>query len=91
MQKNISNLTELVSFFWEAPTTAVFDQKVIALVTARSIHTLQRARWAGFGGPAFIKIGRSVRYRKSDVLVFLDSCKPFHSTTEAQHAQEAFA
>ncbi len=81
--------TEMLDFFWSAPEKALFDQNVIAVVTALSISSLQRARWAGFGGPSFIKIGRSVRYRKSDVLEFLEACKPFNSTTEAQHAKEA--
>ena len=91
MRKYYSSPSDILNHFWDAPITAVFDQNVVSLATSRSISSLQRARWAGFGGPCFIKIGRSVRYRKSDVLRFLDACKPFQSTTEAQHSKEALA
>lgn len=57
MQKNFLNPSDALAFFWDAPATAVFDQNVIALVTARSISSLQRARWAGFGGPVFMPLG----------------------------------
>lgn len=88
MRKTHLNPSDILALFWNAPSAAVFDQNIVSIVTSRSIATLQRARWCGFGGPCFIKLGRSVRYRKSDVVGFLEASKPYQSTTEAQHTQE---
>jgi len=46
--------------------------------------TLEMWRWNG-RGPRFVKIGRSVRYRQSDLDAFLAE-RVFTSTTEAQAA-----
>lgn len=46
--------------------------------------TLEQWRWNG-RGPRFCKIGRSCRYRQSDLDAFLDE-RVFSSTTEAQAA-----
>ncbi|QWV97472.1 helix-turn-helix domain-containing protein [Geomonas nitrogeniifigens] len=46
--------------------------------------TLEQWRWNG-RGPSFVKIGRSVRYRLTDLDDFLNS-RVFRSTTEAQAA-----
>lgn len=46
--------------------------------------TLEQWRWNG-RGPRFVKIGRSVRYRKSDLDSFLEA-RVFNNTTEAQAA-----
>lgn len=45
--------------------------------------TLEQWRWNG-RGPRFIKIGRSCRYRISDLEAFLES-RVFNNTTEAQN------
>jgi len=45
-----------------------------------SPKTLERMRVEG-AGPAFVKVGRSVRYRRSDLLAFIDS-NVFGSTSE---------
>lgn len=84
MNKLPFNPETALSRFWDAPESAVFDQKVISIVTDRSTASLERSRWIGFGGPCFIKIGRSVRYRKCDVLDYIKHHKVYHSTTEAQ-------
>jgi len=47
----------------------------------QSVRTLQAERVRG-GGCPFVKIGRSVRYRRSDVLRFIEQ-KIVASTTEA--------
>jgi hypothetical protein len=47
--------------------------------------TLEQWRWTG-RGPRFIKIGRSCRYRISDLEAFLES-RVFNSTTEAQNGE----
>lgn len=46
--------------------------------------TLEQWRWNG-RGPRFVKIGRSCRYRQTDLDDFLDE-RVFCSTTEAQQA-----
>lgn len=38
-----------------------------------SVRTLQTWRLRG-GGPQYLKLGRSVRYRTSDLLAFMDRC-----------------
>lgn len=46
--------------------------------------TLEQWRWNG-RGPTFVKIGRSVRYRQTDLDAFINA-RVFTSTTEAQAA-----
>jgi predicted DNA-binding transcriptional regulator AlpA len=41
----------------------------------------QRKRWEG-GGPDYLKLGRSVRYRKSDLLAWIDAHTNRRSTSE---------
>jgi predicted DNA-binding transcriptional regulator AlpA len=49
--------------------------------------TGQQWRLKGLG-PKFVKIGRSVRYRESDVQAYIDNLKAFQSTSEADEFQE---
>jgi len=67
--------------FYSAPDTALFNQFVVAHVRDCSTATLERDRWRG-GGIPFIKVGRAVKYRKSDVLAWLDQYQPQLSTSE---------
>lgn len=46
-----------------------------------SVRTLQNWRLRG-GGPRYLKLGRSVRYRVSDLTAFMEGCLAA-STTEA--------
>ncbi|MDD5276225.1 MAG: hypothetical protein PHR16_09100 [Methylovulum sp.] len=68
--------------FDTAPDNALFNQAVIAFIRDCSIATLERDRWAG-GGIPFLKIGRAVKYRKSDVLAWLGKHEPQASTSVA--------
>ncbi len=70
---------QVLSFFEQAPEDAVFDQKVISFVRDCSTSTLERDRFVGQGIP-FVKIGRLVRYRKSDVVGWLNQHQPRTST-----------
>lgn len=55
--------------------------KQAAPILGVSIAFLERDRWAGARVP-FIKIGsRAVRYRLSDLLDYIESCKR-HSTSQ---------
>lgn len=56
--------------FGELPDLATRRQ--VADYTQTSYPTL--ARWAGEGkGPKFVRLGGAVRYRRADVLAWLDS------------------
>ena len=75
------NPERLVATFWTAPDEALFDQKTIAAVRDCSESLCERDRWAG-KGPRFVKQGRLVRYRKSDVVEWLNSHQTFSSTSQ---------
>lgn len=47
--------------------------------------TLEQWRWRGVCGPRYVAVGRSIRYRRSDIDAYLES-RTFNSTTEAQAA-----
>lgn len=57
----------------------LMDQDTLAAYLGKSTAWCERARWAG-EGPPFIKLGRHVRYRADDVLVWIES-NVRHSTT----------
>ena len=59
----------------------LFDTKRLAEITDCSEPSLVRMRCQGIG-PKFIKIGRSVKYRWSDVENWLATCER-QSTSEA--------
>ena len=49
------------------------DERQAALITGFSVKGLQQRRWLG-KPPTYLKIGRLVRYRVSDLMSYLDSC-----------------
>jgi hypothetical protein len=64
----------------------LFSQLTIAAMRRCSIATVERDRWVGTGVP-FIKIGRSVRYRKRDIRAWLNAQPVVQSTTQFQLSQ----
>ena len=76
----------LLNEFESAPQSALFNQQTIAAVLSCSTQLLERNRWAGSGVP-YLKIGRKVLYRKSDVLDFLQQQKVYHSTSDEGQSQ----
>jgi hypothetical protein len=50
----------------------LFDEKQAAQVLGCSVAAVRRWRLLNIG-PAFCKIGRLVRYRKSDVVAFIEA------------------
>lgn len=52
-----------------------------AQLRCQSVRTLQMERLKG-GGCPYVKLGKSVRYRRSDVVAFI-SARVVSSTTEA--------
>ena len=76
----------LLNEFESAPQSALFNQQTIAAVLSCSTQLLERNRWTGSGVP-YLKIGRKVLYRKSDVLDFLQQQKVYHSTSDEGQSQ----
>ena len=44
----------------------LYNEKETAKLLSLSVKTLQRYRYTG-GGPIYIKLGKSVRYKESDI------------------------
>lgn len=74
-----------LSEFDAAPVSALFPQATVCALRKCSKATVERDRWAGTGIP-FVKMGRSVRYRKSDILAWLAQYPCYRSTSEMQVA-----
>jgi hypothetical protein len=74
---------EHLELFYAAPENALFDQITIAHIRGCSPALLERDRWEGKNIP-FVKLGRAVRYRKGDVLNWLNQHKPQQSTSESK-------
>lgn len=58
---------KLVAQFHACHPDSLHSEIVVAAVIGCSVEKLQRDRWRGTGLP-FVRFGRLVRYRKSDVL-----------------------
>lgn len=67
----------------DASSDVLLDERSLATRWAISIRTLQNQRLAG-RGIVFVKIGRSVRYRLSDIVAF-ESHRCRSSTSEVQN------
>jgi hypothetical protein len=76
--------TKSLQDFYSAPDESLYGQTVIADVIDCSEAKLERDRWAGIG-IKFIKIGRKVKYRKADVLDWLNQHQPQQSTSESKN------
>lgn len=70
----------LIQEYEQAPDSALFNQETVAAIRDCSLATIERDRWVGIGIP-FIKMGRLVRYRKSDINTWLDQQPLLQSTT----------
>lgn len=79
MKSHLSRI-DLIQEYERAPDWALFSQETIAAIRACSLKTLERDRWIGIGVP-FIKMGRLVRYRKSDVRAWLEKHHAIQSTS----------
>ncbi len=82
MKTKIARL-DLINEYEKAPDSMLFAQETVAAILNCSLATIERDRWLGNGIP-FIKIGRMVRYRKSDISLWLQQHSAFRSTTEMQ-------
>ncbi len=54
------------------PSLITYDEHQASEILGFTVKTLQQRRWAG-KPPRFLKVGRLVRYRQSDLLDFLNS------------------
>jgi predicted DNA-binding transcriptional regulator AlpA len=63
----------------------LLSDRDVERITGRARSTLQKDRVAG-GGIPFIRLGRQVRYRQSDVSAYLDGLQRRRSTSEADAA-----
>lgn len=80
MSKNKLSRLQLINEFELAPNSALFNQVTLAAILNCSTQLLERNRWAG-GGVPYIKIGRKVLYRKSDVIQYIQNQKVCFSTS----------
>lgn len=71
---------DLINEYEQAPDWVLFSQETVAAIRDCSLATLERDRWAGVG-VRFVKIGRLVRYRKSDIRTWLDAHQSISSTS----------
>lgn len=83
MKSETHRLT-LLHEYEQAPESAYFSQETVAAIRNCSRATVERDRWAGTGVP-FVKMGRLVRYRKADILAWLQQHPAYQSTTQAQY------
>jgi hypothetical protein len=62
----------------------LLNQKQYCQLTGKAASTAEQDRLYGRGAP-FIRMGRSIRYRLDDVVVWLESLPRYNSTTEADN------
>ena len=57
----------------DTPELTTVDEHEAGRILGFSVKTLQKRRWLR-QPPTFLKVGRKVRYRVSDLQAFLDGC-----------------
>ena len=73
---------DLRAEFWRAPNESLLNRKTTAAGMGYTVGWLESVATNG-GGPILTKIGRNVRYRKSDVLAWLNAnSRRIRSTAE---------
>ena len=77
----VENRAQILADFYNSPSESLHSANTIAVVRGCSIATLDRDRWNG-GGIPYKKVGRAVRYKKSEVLAWLDQHETQRSTSE---------
>lgn len=80
MKSDLSRI-DMLKEYELAPDSTFFSQETLAAIRDCSLATLERDRWAGTGVP-FVKIGRLVRYRKSEIRSWLEQHQSMTSTTK---------
>jgi hypothetical protein len=67
-----ASAADLLAEFWRAPDQALLNRKTTAVGLGYTVGWLEWVATNG-GGPVLTKIGRTVRYRKADVLAWLQA------------------
>lgn len=70
---NVKSISYCVALSSANPTIELFTEEQAAAVLGLKKATLQQRRWQK-QPPAYVKIGRFVRYRMTDIAAYLDSC-----------------
>ena len=78
--KSQSSRLVLIQEYEQSPDWALFNQQTVAAIRGCSLATMERDRWAGIGVP-FVKMGRLVRYRKSEIRTWLENHHSVQSTS----------
>ena len=65
-----ASAADLRAEFWRAPDQALLNRETTAVGLGYTVGWLEWVATNG-GGPVLTKIGRTVRYRKADVLAWL--------------------
>jgi hypothetical protein len=63
----------------------LLSDREVSRIIGRAVSTLQKDRVTG-AGIQFIRVGRLVRYRQSDVSAYLAALPSLHSTSESPEA-----
>ena len=66
----------------------LLTEKEASRITGLSVAWFQRKRWAG-GGPPYVKLGRAVRYRESELWSWIESHSGHSSTSSYPKKREA--
>jgi predicted DNA-binding transcriptional regulator AlpA len=62
-----------------APPAEFLDERQVADLLCQSVRTIQK--WRGTGaGPDFYKLGRSVRYRRAEVMAWAEARRKAHTS-----------
>lgn len=70
---NVKSISHCVALSSANPTIELLTEEQAAAVLGLKKTTLQQRRWQK-QPPAYVKIGRFVRYRMTDIAAYLDSC-----------------
>lgn len=77
----LSRKAALINFFYESNLESLHDTETAVAVCGKSTAWAERKRWEG-NGIAFVKIDQHVRYKKSNVLAWLEKHQEQQSTSE---------
>jgi len=61
-----------------APAAEFLDEHQVAGLLCQSVRTIQKWRVTG-QGPGFYKLGRSVRYRRAEVIAWAEARRKAHT------------
>lgn len=81
-QKQTTSREDLAAVFWSASDDTLLDRATMAAGIRKSVAWAAKKASEG-GGPAFIKLGHGVLYRKRDVLEWVEQTgRRVRSTSE---------